>query len=84
MDRSVGSFEAKTHLPALLERVAKGERITITRHGRPIAQLVPVETAAKPDVRKVVEEMRAFRDHRGPLLGVELTIRDLVEEGRRS
>jgi prevent-host-death family protein len=83
MESSVGSFEAKTHLPALLERVAKGERITITRHGKPVAQLVPIDPDAKPDVKKVVEEMRTFRDERGPVLGDDLTIRDLINEGRR-
>ena len=30
---TVGAYEAKTHLPKLLERVLKGERITITKHG---------------------------------------------------
>ena len=38
---SVGSFEAKTHLPQLLERVANGEEFTITKHGKPVARLVP-------------------------------------------
>ena len=38
---SVGSFEAKTHLPQLLERVAQGEEFTITKHGKPVARLVP-------------------------------------------
>ena len=38
----VGAYEAKTHLPRLLERVANGERITITKHGVPIAILIPV------------------------------------------
>ena len=40
---SVGAYEAKTHLPRLLERVLRGESLTITRHGRPVARLVPVE-----------------------------------------
>lgn len=79
---SVGSFEAKTHLPRLLERVAGGEEITITKHGKPVARLVPAEpVAAKPDVRQVIEELRAFR--KGNTLGDGLTIRDLIEEGRR-
>jgi len=39
---TVGAFEAKTHLPRLLDRVARGESVTITRHGRPVAMLVPV------------------------------------------
>ena len=38
---NVGSFDAKTHLPQLLERVAKGEEFTITKHGKPVARLVP-------------------------------------------
>ena len=40
---TIGAFEAKTHLSALLERVAQGESFTITRHGKPIAQLVPAD-----------------------------------------
>lgn len=42
---TVGSFEAKTHLPQLLERVFRGERITITKHGRPVPSLWPLEVA---------------------------------------
>jgi len=79
---SVGSFEAKTHLPQLLERVARGEEFTITKHGRPVAKLVPAEPVApRPDVRQVIEEMRAFR--KGNTLGDGITIRNLIEEGRR-
>jgi prevent-host-death family protein len=82
MESSVGSFEAKTHLPALLERVARGERITITRHGKPVARLVPVEPAETPDVRAVVAEMLAYRDRQNRTLG-GISTRELVEEGRR-
>jgi prevent-host-death family protein len=60
MESSVGSFEARTHLPALLERVARGERITITKHGKHVAKLVPVEPAEIPDVKHVVSEMLAY------------------------
>ena len=46
---TVGSYEAKTHLPQLLERVEHGETITITRHGKPVARLVPaVATPTRP------------------------------------
>ena len=38
------AYEAKTHLPQLLDRVAQGERLTITRDGKPVAQLIPVAT----------------------------------------
>jgi prevent-host-death family protein len=80
--RSVGSFEAKAHLPQLLERVAKGEEFMITKHGRPVARLVPaVPAKPKPDVRQVIAELKAFS--KGNRLGEDLTIRDLIEEGRR-
>ena len=79
---SVGSFEAKTHLPQLLERVAQGEEITITKHGKPIARLVPVAPAKpKVDIRRVIEELKAFS--KGNTLGEGITIRDLIEKGRR-
>ena len=45
--RTIGAYEAKTHLPRLLDRVAQGESLTITRHGRPVARLVPVENEAR-------------------------------------
>ncbi len=83
MEKTVGSYEAKTHLPQLLERVAKGERITITKHGVPVAVLVPPPATEKPDVRAAVEAMKRFRDERGPTLGENLTIREMIEEGRR-
>ncbi len=79
---SVGSFEAKTHLPQLLERVANGEEFTITKHGKPVARLVPVSvTTPKPDVRQVIKELKAFS--KGNTLGDGLTVRDLIEDGRR-
>lgn len=77
----IGSLEAETHLPQLLERVAKGEEFTITKHGKPVARLVPAEiTEPGPDVRAVVEEVKQLR--KGRTLG-GLRIRDMIEEGRR-
>ncbi len=77
----VGAYEAKTHLPRLLERVRKGERITITKHGTPVAMLVPVESAGRQrSVSDAIEEILEFRKHH-KLDG--LTIRQLIEEGRR-
>ena len=79
---SVGSFEAKTHLPQLLERVAKGEEFTITKHGKPVARLVPaVAIKPRPDVKQVIDDLKAFS--KGNTLGEGLTIRELIEEGRR-
>ena len=44
--RTVGTFEAKTHLSTLLEQVERGEEFVITRHGRAVARLVPVGAVA--------------------------------------
>jgi len=78
--KTVGSYEAKTHLPKLLEQVAKGEQITITKHGVPIAKLVPAHPEKGRDLKRTIEEMKAFRK-RHPLRG--LSIRKMIEEGRR-
>jgi prevent-host-death family protein len=78
---TVGAYEAKTHLPKLLDRVARGEEIRITRNGRPVARLVPETTEESPDIKAVIAEIREFR--KGRRLGDDLTIRQLVEEGRR-
>lgn len=77
---TVGAYEAKTHLSALLERVARGERIAITRHGVPIALLVPADEARALDPAEAIGRIRALR--RGKRLGGD-TIRSLIEEGRR-
>jgi len=77
---TVGAYEAKTHLTELLKRVAKGERITITKHGIPVATLQPADPARKRPVREVIDQLKRFRGgHRldGP------SIRQMIEEGRR-
>ena len=51
---SVGAYEAKTHLPQLLDRVARGEEIQITRNGRPVARLVPEPVEETTDIRSVI------------------------------
>ncbi|MBX3414035.1 MAG: type II toxin-antitoxin system prevent-host-death family antitoxin [Pirellulales bacterium] len=79
----VGTFEAKTHLTQLLERVAKGDRIVITRRGKPVAMLVPPEVEQETDVAAVVRAMLAQRDQQGPKLGRGVSVRQLIEEGRR-
>jgi prevent-host-death family protein len=76
---SVGTYELKGNLSKLLERVERGERITITRRGKPIAVLGP-PCVEKPDVKQVIEEFKAFA--KGRSLG-DISIRELIEEGRR-
>ncbi|BCO09737.1 antitoxin [Desulfolithobacter dissulfuricans] len=77
---TTGAYEAKTHLPQLLKRVAKGEKITITRHGVPVAVLQAPEADRKVPTKEVIDELLKFRK-RHALHG--LSIREMIEEGRR-
>jgi len=77
----VGTFEAKTHLSELLDRVANGDEITITRNGKPIARLVPIDAARAADRRELARRIDKAR--RGVKLGPGLTLRKLIDEGRR-
>ncbi len=79
---TVGAYEAKTHLSQLLDRVALGERVTITKHGRPVAILVPAGETLTVDRGEAIAELKGFRRSRTP--GVGLTIKGMIEEGRRS
>ena len=80
MGRSVSSYEAKTHLPRLLREVAAGASITITRHGTPVARLVPPAGRPALTTRDAIAALRELR--RGKTLG-GISIRELIDEGRR-
>lgn len=77
---TVGSYEAKTHLAALLDKVAKGEHVTITRHGVPVALLKPVGARGRTDIERVIAEIKKHR--KGKTTG-GMSIREMIEEGRR-
>lgn len=74
---SVGVFEAKTTLSALLERVAAGEEVVITRRGVPVARLVPPGASEAGELIAALASIRA-RSKTGPE-----SMRDLIDEGRR-
>ena len=78
--KTIGTFEAKTHLSELLARVSKGESIRITRRGIPVAKLVPAEEGEQKDLKKIDREIQEI--YKGASLG-GLTIRELINEGRR-
>ena len=78
--KTVGSYEAKTHLPKLLDEVAAGQTITITKHGVPVAMLVPADGGKHPNARQVIEQIKRLR--KGRKLG-GVSIRELIAGGRR-
>jgi prevent-host-death family protein len=75
----VGAYEAKTHFAALLERVARGERIAITKHGVSVAYLVPPAVGPSLSRDAAIEELRRFRRGRK---ASRRTVRKWIEEGR--
>lgn len=77
---TVGSFEAKTHLSSLLERVERGEEVLITRHGKAVARLVPAAAADRADVEATIARLKELRV--GTTLG-GLSWKALRDEGRR-
>jgi prevent-host-death family protein len=81
MDGSVGAFEAKTHLSALLERVERGESITITKHGRPVARLVPV--GGGPDRAERAEAIRRLKELRAGVTTGGIGWKVLRDAGRK-
>ena len=76
----MSTSEAKTNLPRLLERVQAGERFVITRHNRPVAELIPLRERNSGRIRDAIDDLKAFqKTHR--LAGI--SVRQMIEEGRR-
>ena len=78
--RTIGLFEAKQKLSELVERASDGEKIAITRRGKLAAFLVPARTEVS--VKEVFASIDRVRMRTKPL-PKEMTIKDLIEEGRR-
>jgi prevent-host-death family protein len=78
---SIGFYEARTHLSELLDQVARGKNVLITRRGKPVAVLSPPRSEPR-DVKEVIAALKALR--RGNRLEKGSSVRDLIEEGRRS
>ena len=57
----VGTFEAKTHLSALLEKVSQGQEVLITKRGEPIARLVPAQRSDRTQVAATIDTLLEFR-----------------------
>ena len=68
----VQASDAKTHLPSLLDKVEHGETIIITRHGKPIARLVPDPEQRKTDFAKSMEILKELRKRVKPVTREEI------------
>lgn len=77
--QSMGIYEAKTHFAELIDRASKGQCITITRRGVPMATIIPVEAKSRRSASDLIAELREIR--KGCRLN-GLSIREMIEEGR--
>jgi prevent-host-death family protein len=81
---TIGSYQAKTHLPQLLERVEHGETFTITRHGKPVARLLPTAASIEqPGIADAIAAMARFQEVEAPSLGGKVSVRELINADRR-
>lgn len=78
--KSIGTYELKTRLSEILNAVEHGQTVIVTRHGKPIARIMPSRMAEREQVSQAVQSLLKFPRTRLPK-GV--TIRSLIEEGRR-
>jgi prevent-host-death family protein len=83
--KHVGIFEAKTNLSALVEEVEKGVEVIITRHGRPVAQLVAYEGEVSDEIvakrKQAIAEIRDMARRRGLRISID-EIKGWIDEGR--
>ena len=79
--RQIGAFEAKNRLSELLVAGENGAEVTITKHGRPVAKLVPFTANDPVRIAAAIAELRALRDK--VRLGTGETVKQLIDEGRR-
>lgn len=88
MSSSVTALEAKTRFGKLLDRVARGEEIVVTRHDKPVARIIPETGASLREVRAAVADLRSLRQsiaarRRGKPGLTNAQIKALLAEGRR-
>jgi prevent-host-death family protein len=73
----VSAYDAKTHLPRLLERAENGERFVITRHGKPVAQLIPFDGGDAASIYKAMDTVASVR---AKLARKGVTLKDVLEK----
>lgn len=85
MTATLTAFEAKTRFGELLERVARGEEVVITRHDKPVARIVPEGAPRLEEVRRAVAGLHALREGIRKRSRAGLTdkeVRSAIEDGR--
>lgn len=77
--KTMGAFEAKTHFSSILAKVEKGEQVIITKHGHPVAKLVPLAKSSQEEKREAVKALQAF----GQVFTLRENWKELRDKGRK-
>ena len=81
MEYEIGIFEAKTHFSEVMEKVANGSDYIVTRRGKPVGKIVPIQQEPEMTREEVLEKFREFRKlYRGK--PGSFNIREAIEDGR--
>ncbi len=82
MKTEIGAYDAKTRLPELLRQVKAGKRFTITNRGEAIADLIPSEQGSPGDAKAAIEKFQAYIGANPVQLPRDVSLKQLIEEGR--
>lgn len=78
----IGAYEAKTKFSELIARAEQGESFVVTKNGKPVARIAPIEDFDRARARRAAAELRAFRDSQGPVVSEEEAQRNWEEVKR--
>lgn len=78
--QTIGAFQAKTHFSSILDQVEKGTSVIITKHGRPVARLVPMTGSDQEQIKSAIQRFKQLAQLH--TLG-GLDWKKLRDEGRR-
>ena len=77
---NIGIYDAKSKLSELIDKVRAGKEVVITRHGEPVAKLVPMSPPQAADAAELVRDIRALRKRLN--VRTSIPLRKLIEAGR--
>lgn len=83
--KSVGAFEAKTHFSEILANLPNSGPIVITKNGRPVATIYPIDAQPSAKLTSAKERLKALRKRilKEHPIQDERSLREMIEEGRR-
>jgi prevent-host-death family protein len=80
-NQEIGIFEAKTNLSQIIENVENGAEVIITKRGKPVAKIVPIEQKKKMTRKEAVEKMIELRKNYKGEFGSDIL--EMIDDGRR-